>query len=86
MNIPQFMKYLEERKANPPVVGECSYCHEKVYEHQSSIDVPAGLLHKDCCWNIFGDLVEKHPICSPGRKGIGGSNLHESDLEEIEEK
>ncbi len=31
----------------------------------------------------MSDEVEKHPIGCPRRRGIGGSNLHESDLEAV---
>ena len=68
------------------IVGTCAYlqCGKPVGRREGRTFVGSRVFHTDCYWNEFGDEVEKHPICSPRRKGIGGIMLDDFDLELVD--
>ena len=76
------------RKMFDKPLGLCIYskCRQEVRGSQGYRAVPSGIYHTDCYWNEWGDEVEKHPISSPGRRGIGGIMLDDSDLEFLSER
>ena len=55
-------------------VGNCLYakCGKEVMSSESKRYVPTGVYHEDCYFSEWGDEVERHPICSSRRRGIGG--------------
>lgn len=67
-------------------IGACAYdkCGKEVTTLDSHTMMSDGrVYHSDCYWEALGEEIEKHPICSPGRRGIGGVALDESDLEVV---
>jgi hypothetical protein len=67
----------EIRKMFDRALGNCLYakCGKPVMSSDEKRYVSAGVYHTDCYFNEWGDEIEKNPICSPGRRGVRGSNL-----------
>lgn len=55
-------------------IGKCLYskCGQEVRSSDEKKYVPVGVYHDDCYFAEFGEEIERNPIHSPRRIGIGG--------------
>lgn len=84
MNAKRFLQLsdAELRAMFDKPIGKCAYapCGKEVRPSQEHRTVPHGIYHEDCYFDALGNFVEAHPICSPGRRGVGVVLLDESPL------
>jgi|WetSurMetagenome_2_1015567.scaffolds.fasta_scaffold217719_2 hypothetical protein len=63
----EFLKLDPSTFAGPPII--CAQCKMPITGSDKSDmrDTADGKVHEDCYFSALGELIEEHPICTPGR-------------------